>query len=96
MHRLPAIEWLDQRLQDRHGAVVRTRISPRFEKMRGGHMPVTNLRSFVFVLAEVNAHHLLVLVEAFESQLEICRSVVDGIAAENYQLFNYARIDIFD
>ena len=61
MRRLATVKRLDQRLHDRDSAVVRTRVAPRFEIVSGGHVPVTHLRSFVFVLAEVNAHHVRML-----------------------------------
>src|SRR5215213_4314947 len=54
--RRPAfVKGLDQRLHDRHSAVKRTRVAPRFKIMRSGHVPVTQLRRLVFEFAQMDA-----------------------------------------
>src|SRR6185503_18708376 len=67
VRRFAFIKRFDQRLNDRHGAVVRTRVAPRFEIVRSGYVPVTEVRSLVFVLAEMNAE--LNFLKSLESEL---------------------------
>ena len=49
MRSLAVVKRLNQRLDNRHRAIVRTRIAPRFEVVRFRNVPVTKLRSLVFV-----------------------------------------------
>jgi hypothetical protein len=49
------VKRLDQRLNHADGAVVGARVSPHFEEMRGGHVPVAEFRRFIVVEARVNA-----------------------------------------
>ncbi len=61
-------------------------------------MPVTRVWRFVFVLAQVNANHRLIIF--FEPvlviELQVCRCVVNGIATNNHQQLNSTRIDVVD
>ena len=94
MRALAFIERLDQRLHDRDGAVVRTRVAPRFEIVSFRNVPVTKLGSFVFVLTEVNAQ--LRFEQPVLIELQIGRRVVNRIAADDHQQLNAAAIDIVD
>src|SRR5215510_9202412 len=52
--RLAFVQRLNERLNDRDGAVVSTRIAPGFEIMRFGDMPVAVRRSFVILLRQMH------------------------------------------
>ena len=92
MRGLAVVKRFDQRLDDRDRAVVGTRVAPRFEKMRGGNMPVTQLRRFILVLAEMNAKSGFV--ETVEIELEIDRRVVDRIATHHDEELDTSSIEI--
>ena len=49
VRRLAAVERRDQRLDDRHGAVVGAHVAPRFEVVRLGDVPVAERRGLVLV-----------------------------------------------
>ena len=89
---LALIERLDQRLNDRDRAVERTRVAPRFEIVSFRYVPVTELRSFVFVLTEMDTQ--LRFEHPVFVEFQISRRVVDRIAAEDNQQFNAAGINI--
>ena len=84
----------DQWLHDRHRAVVRARVAPRFQVMRGRNVPVTNVGSFVVVETEVRAQ--LNFIQPVQIQPEINRRVVSRIAAQDDQRINAAGVDVVD
>jgi hypothetical protein len=47
MRRAHAVEWRDQRLNDRRRAVDRAPVAPAFERMRERQMPFATHRGFV-------------------------------------------------
>src|SRR6185436_16556845 len=93
MRALALIERLDQRLDNAHSAVVRTRITPRFEIMRFRNLPMTKLGSFIAILTEMNPQ-LRHLEHPIFVELKISRRVVNGIAADDNQQLNVAVVNV--
>ena len=48
------VQRRDERLDDRHGAVVRARVAPAFERMRVRNVPVAQVRGLVGVEAVID------------------------------------------
>src|SRR5215510_13962172 len=90
MHRLAFVERRDQRLDDRHRAVVSARVAPRLQVMRFGNMPVTELRRLVVKQAEVNTR--LDLRHAL-GEFQVGGRVVDRVAASYHQEINLTGFD---
>src|SRR5664280_1864444 len=82
--RLPAVERLEERLEDRDGAVESARIAPGFELVRLVHVPRAVLARLVVVEPEARAESDLLqpLDEA-----EVRWSVERGVAAEDCLLY---------
>ena len=72
----------DQRLNRHQRAVTRARVAPRFEVVRRRQMPVAARRRLVLVVGHAN-HVLRAALQI--TPLELRRSVVSGIAAENHE-----------
>jgi hypothetical protein len=53
--RLPLVERLDQRLEDRHRAVIGAGVSPGLERMRSGDVPMAEVERLVRVERPVDA-----------------------------------------
>src|SRR6185503_7605321 len=87
------IQWLNQRLNNRYCAVVRTRISPRFEEVSSRHVPVRPLRGLVLVLAQVN-NTIFDFLQSLGTQFQIDRRVVNRISADDDEQVHRSRIDV--
>src|SRR5215813_11753945 len=66
MERFPTVQRRNKWLNDRHGAIVGTSITPGFKRVRERNMPVTTLRGFVVIETAMNSegYFLEVLSEA--------------------------------
>src|SRR6266404_9309896 len=94
MSRPSFIKRSNQRLHDRHGAVVRARVTPRFKVMRGRNVPMTNLRRFVVV--EIQMGTQLDSVQPIIIKPEVGGRVVSWIAADNDQCVYCISINVVD
>src|SRR5713226_5151 len=80
MERSAAVERSYKRLHDAYGAVVRASITPGFQEISLGDVPMTEFSSFIVVETAMNAQrHLKELLR----KLQIGGRGEDGIAAEN-------------
>ena len=82
MLRVGVVERRRQRLDERHRSVVRARIAPRLERVRGRHVPVRELGRLVKVERVVHDHPDLR--EPF-GELEIGGRGEDGVDAEDHE-----------
>src|SRR5690242_17117709 len=94
-----AVERCDERLNDADGAVKGARISPGFQVVRFGDVPVAVLRSLIEMRADVNNRLDLFAFELFinaqlGSKIEVVRRRIDRIDAENQKGRNLARVDV--
>ncbi len=85
------VERGDQGLDDRDGSVVGAGVAPGFQRMRLRHLPVTQLRSLVLVKPDADsephfAHRA--------GKIEIARSGIAGITAENHQHVDIAGVHL--
>ncbi len=94
MRGLAVVKRRDQRLHDCDGAIVRARVAPRLEVMRGGNVPVTDIGRFVVVETQVRAQ--LNFVQPIQIEPQIDRRVISRIAADDDERFYSAVVDVSD
>ena len=82
VRRLTAVQRRDERLDDRHGAIVGPDVAPGFQEVRLGYVPLAHLRGLVFIQADMRADRHL---GERGGELQIGRRGVDRIAAQNQQ-----------
>ena len=76
----PPVERQDQRLDDTHGSANRARVSPRFEEMRAGNMPLSFGCGFVNRVGERDrVRHF----RQRAGKVEIGRSIEHRVAAQD-------------
>ncbi len=86
------VERLDERLNHAYRAIERARIAPGFQEMRGGDVPVAQLRGFVVIEAGMHARFNF---QQRGAEIEIHWRVVDGIvAAEHEEQVHFAGVDV--
>ena len=90
---LPAVEWLDERLDNTDGAVVSARVTPGFEIMRLVDVPMAEFCGLVLVHTEMNTKRD---VAAFQGvgKAKINGRIVSRVATQNYQHVHLARLHV--
>ena len=91
MRCLAAIERLNQRLHNRHRAVIRPRVRPRLQRVRRRNVPVRFVSSLVVMRTQMCNY--LCLIERCR-KLQIRGSRVDGVGVQNHQPIHLARVEI--
>ena len=93
MWRAAVVERRNERLNDRHRAVVRAHIAPRLQVMRLRHMPMREHGRLVVVITEMRPEwHFLERID----EIEICRRIEHRIAAEDDECFDGTAVHIGD
>ena len=82
------VKWLNQRLNNRDGAVIGARITPRFQVVRFVDVPVAKLCRLVIVQTEMDAKRDVGIFERI-GKTQIGRRVISRIAAENRQQIHF-------
>ena len=90
MRRPSFVERRDERLDESDGAVERATVAPRLERVRVGHVPVTEIGRFVDVETVVDGERDL---HQTIRELEVRWRAEDGIPTQDHQEIHLATVD---
>ncbi|MCG3121215.1 MAG: hypothetical protein ALAOOOJD_04215 [bacterium] len=86
-----AIKRRNQRLNDGGGSIKGAGITPRFQRVRLGNVPMTELRGFIIIKTEMDAR---LDFGKLGGKIKLCRRGENRVAAKHEQHLDFSRFHV--